>query len=203
MLCRRAATTLQSIKVSPWPLQQPILRNHAKQPHGTISRTMTSQAEVKKIPAQVAAQYDKALKAEDAFYYPSEVHILPDSSTGTRVPWILRNVPALLQKPTPNAIKPEDGPKSKEDKQPQQNKDDVFARPYVPNLLVKECEEGVVLLNKFCVVPRHFLMVTKGGLRRDLSAVGRFQADLGSLLQISSPKTCHLPRHYLVWPGES
>ena len=53
-------------------------------------------------------------------------------------------------------------PEDKKQDKPHQSPSDPFLPPYVPNLLVKECEEGVVLLNKFCVVPRHFLLVTKG-----------------------------------------
>ncbi len=142
---------------------------------GPGPRNMSSQPQIKQVLPAVSKQYDKALEAGDAFFYPSEVHVLPESSTGTRVPWVLRNVPALLQKPTPNAVKPDEESnasaaaeeaKKREENKPAQNKDDVFAPPYVPNLLVKEMDEGVVLLNKFCVVPRHFLMVTKGEPRR-------------------------------------
>lgn len=51
----------------------------------------------------------------------------------------------------------------------QQNKSDVFAPPYVPNLHVKDLgKDHVMLLNKFCVVPQHFLMVTREFASQDL-----------------------------------
>ncbi|KDN45733.1 hypothetical protein K437DRAFT_224121 [Tilletiaria anomala UBC 951] len=121
---------------------------------------MTSQSEIKRIFFGVMQQYEKAITTGDAFFYPSEVHVLHESSTGLQVPWILRNVPSLLEKPTPNAKRDETGL--------QQNKSDPFLPPYVPNLLVKECDEGVILLNKFCVVPKHFLLITKDFVPQDL-----------------------------------
>ena len=68
---------------------------------------MTSQPDAKKIPALVAKQYEAAVSSKDAFFYPSDVFVLPESSTGVKVPWLLRNVPALLEKPTPNAVRHE------------------------------------------------------------------------------------------------
>lgn len=136
--------------------------------------TMSTAAQLRK---KVAKQYDQAINAGDAFYFPSQVRILtqpanPQAASGTPevlagtkledrelktldIDFVVRTVPSLLRKPTPNAVKPAAG-------QPQQNKADPFAPPYVPNLLVSDQEaEGIILLNKFCVVPRHVLLVTK------------------------------------------
>ena len=53
--------------------------------------------------------------------------------------------------------KPEAALIPKEDKP----KIDPFA-PYEPELFVQEYGDYVVLLNKFCVVPHHLLIITKG-----------------------------------------
>ena len=75
----------------------------------------------------------------------------------------IRYAPALAKKPT----------KAEGGKQAAKKPADPFAPPYIPNLFVAEAdstqlEDGepshVVLLNKFCVVPRHFLLVTKGAV---------------------------------------
>lgn len=142
---------------------------------------------------QVAQQYDRALAAGDAFYFPSQVRVLtqpanPAAAAGAPEPpkdapaaerelktlhidFVVRSVPALLHKPTPNAVKPEAVPEpAQTQNQPQQNPKDPFAPPYVPNLLVSESEAegGVVLLNKFCVVPRHLLLVTRDFVPQNL-----------------------------------
>lgn len=142
-------------------------------PIATLHTMSTAQLRKK-----TAKQYDQALAAGDAFYFPSQVHVLTQAANPqaaadqTHAPadakpeereiktldvdFVVRSVPALLKKPTPNAVKPAE-------KQPQQNKEDPFAPPYVPNLLISEQEPegGVVLLNKFCVVPRHMLLVSR------------------------------------------
>ena len=48
-----------------------------------------------------------------------------------------------------------------------QNQRDVFAPPYVPNLLVKELDNFTVLLNKYCVLPGHFLLVTRDFVKQE------------------------------------
>ncbi|EPQ26918.1 uncharacterized protein PFL1_05553 [Pseudozyma flocculosa PF-1] len=144
------------------------------------SADVPSDADLRSLPTRVKKQYEKALAAGDAFFYPSEkIAILHDdlpsgpdgTGKGSGVEWQVRIVPALLKKPKANGDQPQgekDSTKDEKDQgaegkeaKPQQNKQDVFAPPYVPNLLVQEFGEHVVLLNKFCVVPQHFLMVTR------------------------------------------
>ena len=130
----------------------------------TLTRTLTTMttipdSDLKSLASDVKKQFDVAIAEGDAFFYPSEKITLQESST-TGVLWQIRTVPALLKKSqsssTPAAPQEEEQPKK-----PTQNKSDVFAPPYVPNLLVKELGDHVMLLNKFCVVPQHFLMVTR------------------------------------------
>lgn len=128
--------------------------------------TSIPDTDLKSLAKEVKSKFDLALKEQDAFFYPSEKVTLQESEH-TGVCWQIRTVPALLKKP--KAIS-EDKKEKKQEKpqQPQQNKDDVFAPPYVPNLHVKDLGEHVILLNKFCVVPQHFLMVTREFASQDL-----------------------------------
>ncbi|PWZ00229.1 hypothetical protein BCV70DRAFT_200381 [Testicularia cyperi] len=137
---------------------------------------LPTEAELRPLAAKVKKQFDVAIAEGDAFFYPSEAITLQES-TDTGVLWQIRTVPALLKKPKANASsevdgKAEDSTKDeKEDSKPkkaEQNKSDVFAPPYVPNLLVEELDDHIVLLNKFCVVPQHFLMVTREFESQDL-----------------------------------
>ncbi len=135
---------------------------------GSFLRTMSSagtvaDTELKTLATLVRKKFDVAIAAGDAFFYPSDKITLQESEA-SGVAWQIRTVPALLKKPSDNKT-PES--KSPEDK-PQQNKSDVFAPPYVPNLHVKDVGEHVMLLNKFCVVPQHFLMVTREFASQDL-----------------------------------
>ncbi|GAA95116.1 uncharacterized protein L969DRAFT_104676 [Mixia osmundae IAM 14324] len=105
-------------------------------------------------------QYDVAVQSGDLIFTDSTVKGI----TQGELEYEVRFAPALAKKPT--AAKPA---QSKQDKPA-----DPFAAPYVPALHVDEVtvkaelEDGesdeqsfVVLLNKFCVQPRHFLLVTK------------------------------------------
>ncbi|PPQ87455.1 hypothetical protein CVT25_008191 [Psilocybe cyanescens] len=107
------------------------------------------------IITKVSSSFDNALKTGDLLFFPSTVenHIEADVEYQIRLCPALQNKPVL---PTPHfEIK--------------NLKYDPFAPPYNANLLVGELkdvesqEEFVVLLNKYAVVPRHFLLVTKGG----------------------------------------
>ncbi|WFD42495.1 ATP adenylyltransferase [Malassezia psittaci] len=126
--------------------------------------------EVLNIEPLVSEKFDLALKSGDAYFFESQVHITgndrgENSEPIACVPWQIRTVPALLKKPS-------SGDKQKdnhgEDTKAQQNREDVFAPPYVPNLLVKEMQDFTVLLNKFCVLPKHFLLVTKDFVKQEL-----------------------------------
>ncbi|PWN48619.1 hypothetical protein IE53DRAFT_363747 [Violaceomyces palustris] len=114
----------------------------------------------------VSKKYSLAIDSGDAFYYPSTITKIEDHTSGSKIVWQIRTVPALLKKPKAEEgeqAKPASGDDSKNKAAPQsrQNPTDVFAPPYVPNLHVKDLDDHVVLLNKFCVVPEHFLLVTK------------------------------------------
>lgn len=135
---------------------------------GSFFRTMSSagtvaDSELKTLAASVRKKFDVAISAGDAFFYPSD-KISVQESEASGVAWQIRTVPALLKKPSDNKGASE----SKSESKPEQNKSDVFAPPYVPNLHVKDVGEHVMLLNKFCVVPQHFLMVTREWASQDL-----------------------------------
>lgn len=108
--------------------------------------------ELRQLGAQVSQKYEQALSAGDAFFYESHTH-----TTGTptsdapleRVPWQIRTVPALLKKPKsePKPSSTEVSAQPPPSTAPHQNPRDVFAPPYVPNLLVKELPEFTVLVS--------------------------------------------------------
>ncbi|GAA5923118.1 uncharacterized protein JCM15063_003539 [Sporobolomyces koalae] len=106
---------------------------------------------------KIKQQYAKALKAGNVHFTESEVIELDDEST--QIPFEVRFAPALAKKPT------------KENQSEAVAPTDPFAPPYQDDLFVAEDtlreddnnagEAFAVLLNKFCVTPRHFLLVTK------------------------------------------
>lgn len=124
-------------------------------------------SDLKSLSSEVKKQFTTAITESDAFFYPSQKVTLQESSK-TGILWQIRTVPALLKKPKANDSTP---PKeeAKQKGEAEQNRQDVFAPPYVPNLHVKDLgQDHVVLLNKFCVVPQHFLMVTREFASQDL-----------------------------------
>ncbi|PCH43417.1 ATP adenylyltransferase [Wolfiporia cocos MD-104 SS10] len=112
-------------------------------------------------PAEIIVKlpeaFEKARESGDLLFFPSTVHKHRDSD----VEFEIRLCPALQKKPalpTPHfetaaALQPQ--------------KPDPFAPPYVPNLYLGELRddeagaEYVILFNKYSVVPRHILLVTK------------------------------------------
>ncbi|GAA5877143.1 hypothetical protein JCM16303_006181 [Sporobolomyces ruberrimus] len=106
---------------------------------------------------KIKQQYTQALKNGSVHFTDSEVIELDDEAT--QIPFEVRYAPALAKKPT------------KSDAEKQEKPQDPFAPPYQQDLFVaedtvKEDEDDrgegfAVLLNKFCVTPRHFLLVTK------------------------------------------
>ncbi|GAA6032769.1 hypothetical protein JCM8097_000782 [Rhodosporidiobolus ruineniae] len=115
------------------------------------------------LAGKLKSTYKAALDHGSVLFTDSEVVELDDEATG--IPFEVRFAPALANKP------------ERKEEQPEASKDeakehfDPFAPPYQQDLFVvgdtvKEDaqdsgEELVVLLNKFCVTPRHFLLVTK------------------------------------------
>ncbi|WFD23639.1 ATP adenylyltransferase [Malassezia equina] len=128
----------------------------------------------------VSKQYETAIGSGDAFFYESQVSVAKTDDVKNVVPWQIRNVPALLKKP--KVVSDE----QKTDN-PQQNKADVFAPPYVPNLLVKELDDFTLLLNKFCVLPRHFLLVTKDFVKQELPPAPNMLAQAYQILKAYTP----------------
>ncbi|GAA6001801.1 hypothetical protein JCM10207_002327 [Rhodosporidiobolus poonsookiae] len=110
---------------------------------------------------KIKQQYTHALGNGSLLFTDSEIVELDDEETG--IPFEVRFAPALAKKPE----RKEDEPEAKKEDKPA----DVFAPPYQPDLFVAEdvvqedaqdAGEGfAILLNKFCVTPRHFLLVTK------------------------------------------
>jgi len=109
----------------------------------------------------IPACFEKAKSSGDLLFYPSDVHVHEDSGLKFQI----RLCPALLHKPTlptPHFDSSNDRTSINNGKQK-----DPFKPPYNPNLLVGELKdenegtEYVILLNKYSVVPHHFLLITK------------------------------------------
>lgn len=109
------------------------------------------------IISSLPARFDKARESGDLLFFPSTVH--KHSEFGVELE--IRLCPALQKKPQLPA------PHFDTAVQLQPEKPDPFAPPYVPNLYLGELRdeledaEYVILLNKYSVVPNHFLLVTK------------------------------------------
>ncbi|KAJ7187952.1 ATP adenylyltransferase-domain-containing protein [Mycena filopes] len=111
------------------------------------------------ILTQLGPSYEKAQTAGDLLFFPST--IIKHQNAG--IEYEIRLCPALQDKPTlpiPNF--------TAHDNTPLKGKGpDPFEPPYNPNLHVgdlrdeENAEDYAVLLNKYSVVPRHFLMVTR------------------------------------------
>jgi len=111
------------------------------------------------ILAQLGSKFDKAQTEGDLLFFPSTIVKHEDSG----IEYEIRLCPALQSKPAlpiPNF--------TAHDNTPLKNKGgDPFEPPYNPNLHVGDlrdednAEDYAVLLNKYSVVPQHFLMVTK------------------------------------------
>ncbi|BGP12790.1 hypothetical protein JCM10213_007304 [Rhodosporidiobolus nylandii] len=107
---------------------------------------------------KIKKQYAEAVRTSAVHFTESEEVELDDEETG--IPFEVRFAPALAKKPLP-----------KEGEAGKQQDDDPLKYPGQPGLyvaedVVKEDEQDageafVVMLNKFCVSPRHFLLVTK------------------------------------------
>lgn len=119
----------------------------------------TSTADLAKLSALVSAKFAVAREAGDVHYFDSRVRTARpvDATAAQCVPWSVRTVPALLHKPS-----------NKGKDAGAREFHDVFAPPYAPNLLVAELPEYTVLLNKFCVLPEHALLVTREFVPQDL-----------------------------------
>ncbi|KAJ7647046.1 ATP adenylyltransferase-domain-containing protein [Roridomyces roridus] len=106
--------------------------------------------------SKVAPAFEKAQASGDLLFFPSTIVKHTDESSG--VEYEIRLCEALQHKPhlpTPHFTAQDS----------QKKLQDPFLPPYNPNLYIgelqQEQEEYVVLLNKYSVVPQHFLLVTK------------------------------------------
>ncbi|KAI0480494.1 ATP adenylyltransferase-domain-containing protein [Xylariaceae sp. FL0804] len=114
------------------------------------------------LPALVSAAFAKARDAGDLTYYPTQVALLPLRSAS--VVFQLRFSPALASKPKP---KPPASPPSSnhhhEGGEEQEEKKKPFNPFADPPPALRVCAlppAHVVVLNKFAVVPEHFIVAT-------------------------------------------
>ncbi|KAJ2928607.1 hypothetical protein H1R20_g8479, partial [Candolleomyces eurysporus] len=114
---------------------------------------------IKKVPGA----YESALKSGDLFYFPSTI----EKHNELDIDFEITLCPALQKKPTLPSPRFEVETTASE-AAADDTKIDPFAPPYNPQLHVGDLkdelteEEFVILLNKFSVVPHHFLLVPKG-----------------------------------------
>lgn len=114
---------------------------------------------LKKIPET----YENALKSGDLLYFPSTI----DKHNELGIDFEITLCPALQKKPALPAPHFEVETTATDVAQDSDKKVDPFAPPYNDQLYVGDLkdemteEEFVVLLNKYSVVPNHFLLVTK------------------------------------------
>jgi len=101
------------------------------------------------ILSTLPAKFDTALASGNLHHFPSTVHHRVEDD----IPFQIRLCPSLAKKPTLPAQGTE-GVKS-----------DPFAPPYNPHLYVGQLQhedvEYAVLLNKYSVIPHHFVLVTR------------------------------------------
>ncbi|KAJ2918606.1 hypothetical protein MD484_g1815, partial [Candolleomyces efflorescens] len=113
---------------------------------------------IKKVPGA----YESALKSGDLFYFPSTI----EKHNELDIDFEITLCPALQKKPNLPSPRFEVDTTASE-AAADSTKIDPFAPPYNPQLHVGDLrdelteEEFVILLNKFSVVPHHFLLVPK------------------------------------------
>ncbi|CAO1629521.1 unnamed protein product [Parajaminaea phylloscopi] len=124
------------------------------------------------LPRLLADRYETAIARGSAYFYPSEVHTVEDrleDNGEVTLQWSIRRCEALRQKAKEKRSREgkaqphstEAGSKPTQGSSNGQNPDDVFAPPYDSNLLVAELGDHTLLLNKFALIPQHFLLVTR------------------------------------------
>ncbi|KAG2150976.1 ATP adenylyltransferase [Suillus clintonianus] len=115
------------------------------------------------IISALPSRFEAAQSSGDLFFFPSDVRTHEEIG----IEWEIRLCTALQKKPVASVPAEEAGVASSNQSDDASKKPDPFAPPYVPNLHVGDLSDessGVeygVLLNKFSVVPHHFLLVTK------------------------------------------
>ncbi|KAG9295778.1 hypothetical protein G9A89_009007 [Geosiphon pyriformis] len=128
--------------------------------------------------ASLVEKYERALSTGELLFTESTVTKVPDEG----VEFEVRFAPSLLKKPS-------GAPLLGEVLNSIESKVDPFA-PYNPSLFLEEYGPYVVLLNKYCVIPYHILVVTKEFEKqtdplfpRDLGAVWHY------MMQIQNKKS--------------
>ncbi|EJT97407.1 ATP adenylyltransferase [Dacryopinax primogenitus] len=112
--------------------------------------TYTAEELVKRVPSCTK----EASESGDLLYFPSDQYTYEENGIAFRI----RHCPALLHKPVLPIPDFTQSPVEKKD---------PFAPPYVEKLVIGALDGGegesqyVALLNKYSVVPNHFLLVTK------------------------------------------
>ncbi|KHN97093.1 5',5'''-P-1,P-4-tetraphosphate phosphorylase 2 [Metarhizium album ARSEF 1941] len=105
----------------------------------------------------VKTTFERALSAGDVHWFPSKVAIVTVNSA----PFQLRFSPALASKPQP-APAPQDAPSSPSSSaSTPRNPPDPFANPPPALYIADVGPRHYLVLNKFAVVPEHFILATK------------------------------------------
>ncbi|KAF9959024.1 bifunctional AP-4-A phosphorylase/ADP sulfurylase [Modicella reniformis] len=113
---------------------------------------------------QLSLAYDAALKSGELIFTPSEHFTTKE--TEHEIECVISYAPALSKKPHGILLTVEQDPKPKFDRPStpvakKVEKINPFL-PHSPALYVTDAsEEHKILLNKYCIVPRHYLVVTK------------------------------------------
>jgi len=92
---------------------------------------------------KITETYDRALRRGELYFIESTIANITEND----IEFEIRFAPSLAKKP-------------KAEQTDLKHKVDAFA-PYSQELFVQEYGKHVILLNKFCVVPNHILVVTK------------------------------------------
>ncbi|RIA88439.1 HIT-like domain-containing protein [Glomus cerebriforme] len=95
---------------------------------------------------KVTETYDRALRRGELYFVKSTIVNVTEND----IEFEIRFAPSLAKRPTAEQT----------DENHMKHKVDPFA-PYNQDLFVQEYGNHIVLLNKFCVVPNHLLVVTK------------------------------------------
>lgn len=124
----------------------------------TLSNTRMATSDLSRLFPSLASTWQHALSSRTVITYASSLSLLPDTREDlTSIAWRIRCVPSLGDKAKAKAASND----AAKDTSAKKEAVDVFAPPYVADLLVQELGEFVVLLNKFAIVPRHFLLITR------------------------------------------
>lgn len=119
------------------------------------------------IISSLTKSFDKASSQGDLLFFPSTTHVHRDEQL--KIEFEIRLCPALQKKPALPVPHFDPNITSQDELPPQDHnggRSDPLAPPYVPNLHVGDLKdedgtEYAVLLNKFSVIPHHFLLVTR------------------------------------------